>query len=338
MKKLKFNKILILLFLFQISCNYEKIEIENSVYYWKNQVEINQANQEFLINHHVKHIYVKFFDVKTNFKKETIPVSEVNFKSDLSEFEIIPVVYITVDVFKNLDSFQIQKLSKNISDKINQLSPQSFHSEIQIDCDWTPSIKNKYFYFLEEFKKINPQSKLSATIRLYQYKYPNLAGIPPIDKGVLMYYNMGNVKEYEEENSILNNSKGQLYLGFQKYPIPLDFAIPNFSWSVLFRYKEFITILPTIEKKDFSNDEIFLVNEKNYFQVITDTVYKNTYLRFGDELRFETVSIIEISIALELLKNEFNQKNTRIIVFDFQDQSYKLETMEFIFNFFHSTQ
>ena len=64
--------------------------------------------------------------------------------------------------------------------------------EIQIDCDWTASTQEAYFEFLHYLKEKakDKQIQLSATIRLHQLSMTP----PPVDRGILMMYNTGDVK------------------------------------------------------------------------------------------------------------------------------------------------
>ena len=84
---------------------------------------------------------------------------------------------------------------------------------------------------LEAFKK-EYRYQLSATIRLHQVKYREETGVPPVDYGVLMYYNMGHISAMGA-NSIYDRSTALRYLGkLREYPLPLDIALPMFAWGV----------------------------------------------------------------------------------------------------------
>ena len=100
---------------------------------------------------------------------------------------------------------------------------------------------------------------LSATIRLHQVKYYKQAGIPPVDRGMLMFYNMGKLNALTAENSIYNSNDAAGYIEtVDDYPLKLDLALPAFSWAVHFRnsYSE--------EKRKFTSS--FDCNEaKKYY-------------------------------------------------------------------------
>ena len=248
---------------------------------------------------------------------------------------IVPVVYITVDVFQALDSTEVEKLAERTYTKITSLHPKESISEIQFDCDWTAGIKGKYFYFLESVKALSSDIKLSSTVRLYQYKYPGISGVPPVDKGVLMYYNMGDLYAYDENNSILNNEIGEQYLGFGEYPLPIDIALPHFSWSILFRYGEFRQLIGNFNPEIYSDTTLFNPIAENLYQVKKDTLIADVYLRYGDELRYENCSEQSLVEAANLLKHELNQENSTILFYDLKsnltNESTKIDRVFTVF-------
>ncbi|MBK8703650.1 MAG: hypothetical protein IPN33_08475 [Saprospiraceae bacterium] len=141
--------------------------------------------------------------------------------------------------------------------------PHSSHwriLEIQIDCDWTEKTRDSYFYLLKKMREqLEPGNcALSATIRLHQVRYFKKTGAPPVDRGMLMFYNMGDVESWEEPNSILNIKKGEPYLdGAARYPLPLDVALPAFGWGVLFREGRMIRLIYPIDEKVLADTSRF---------------------------------------------------------------------------------
>jgi hypothetical protein len=325
--------ILFLVPIFFSSCQKDTPQIVRSFYHWKTDFKLEAEQIEMMEKLNIRELYVKYFDVVWN-GKEAVPVAELN-KLSTTDLIIKPVVYITTEVFSQLDSTSIEKLALDISDKIKSIHGDENISEIQIDCDWTPSIQDKYFNLLEIIKSEFHDVLISATIRLYQYKYPGLAGVPPVDKGLLMYYNMGDLTDYEEENSILNNEIGKQYLGFNDYPLSIDIALPNFNWSLHFRSGEFQQICPNFNIKQLENKDLF---EKisGLYSFKQDTVIDNVYFRYGDQLSYEYCSGEQLKIAADLLLDEINQEQTRIIFYDLQlntpDDYEKLDTVFRIFD------
>lgn len=190
--------------------------------------------------------------------------------------------------------------------------------EVQFDCDWTPTTRDKYFMFLRKMKQLFPGQLVSSTIRLYQYKYPRKAGVPPVDRGMLMCYNAGNVKETEARNSIFDHDEVMSYLkGAEPYPVKLDYALPVFGWAVLHRQGAFKGILPTTTLRKEYNEHLTDVRN-GLAEVKEDFVFGHTsesiYLRKGDAIRFEQPNLNDVAQVAEWLSHH---KNTNDAVLTF---------------------
>ena len=315
--------------------SYEK-KVERGFYYWKQNFDLSNEQVDFLKKTRTDVLYLKYFDVIWNgWDYEPSAVMNWSWEED-ARIPIVPTIYITTEVFSRMDSVAAPRLAEKIVERISWMNYNYREfDEIQIDCDWTPSIKDKYFRFLEELKHHYPEVTVSATIRLYQYKYPDIAGVPPVDKGLLMYYNMGDLTKYEENNSILDNGLGKQYLGFNEYPLPLDIALPNFKWGLLYRQGKFEQICPDFTESQLNNNDLFSFRKPNWYIFKKDTVIDNTYFRFGDELRFESCNEDELLAAVELLKEEMNQEETRVLFYDLQPYTHEeFEKIDAVFSAF----
>ena len=174
--------------------------------------------------------------------------------------EIIPVVYIVNDCFKaktKTNPIRSNKSGRKSSDEtprqladkilnrilqMNEANDIENVKEIQIDCDWTASTQKAYFNFLEKLrvKAKAKQIKLSATIRLHQLSMTP----PPVDRGILMMYNTGDVKQLSCQKPILDMKDVAPYIQhLASYPLPLSAAYPLFSWRILFREGKFVGIM-----------------------------------------------------------------------------------------------
>lgn len=198
-------------------------------------------------------------------------------------------------------------LSQKIINSLQSI-PYSFE-EIQIDCDWSLSSKDNYFEMLKIIKK-KLNKKISATIRLHQIKYLKKTGVPPIDYGVLMYYNMSNITDFETKNSILDNEIAKKYhYNFDIYPLKLKLALPLYSQAIQFRDKKPLDIFEGLTKDNFSKG--FTSLGKNRYEVIDSFYFQGRYVYSGDVFRFEDSSLSDLKIALDdfmnLSKNRFNE-------------------------------
>ncbi len=222
----------------------------------------------------------------------------------------------TLSYNKNLEWDRMHQISDSLYPITFKASKKRF-TEILIDCDWSSKTRDKYFFLLRQLKKYIPEYEISSTIRLWQYKYRKKAGIPPVTRGLLMCYSIDNPKDYNVENSISSTEELKKYVDGASYPVKLDIAIPVFSWGVLFRGGKFKELITQAETMDFEKDTFnFQRKGPNRYIVKTDQVLRNMYLRFGDEIRIEQLSVMELEkMAVYLHKALKPSKNRRITLF-----------------------
>ena len=260
-------------------------EHELGMYYWKMNTKGEQRDP---IVSELDWMYVKLYDVKWR-EAGAYPASkQLKFEKIDSLFKkpIIPVIYITNDVFLKSDSSEVLELVQNLAIGLEDYqSMTDAWSEIQIDCDWTESSKSRYFQFLSAFRKAFPKPKISVTLRLYPFKYATKMGIPPVDKAMLMAYNVGQIQRWSTSNSILDYAEAKKYLTHSKYPLPLDLALPTFGWYVWFSHGRMRGIV--------YEEEFQLLEEKckpkgNNRFTLTEDIETDQHLYFkGDEFRME---------------------------------------------------
>ena len=201
------------------SCSQDKAEKSlRSVYYWSTTWQLDSNKMNFIRKHHIERLYVRYFDVVKDAEGEIMPNATLHF-NNLEEdgnrnkngslipedIEIIPVVYIVNSCQKTLPKEGLENLADKILFRILQMNEANDIEnvkEIQIDCDWTASTQKAYFNFLEKLrvKAKAKQIKLSATIRLHQLSMTP----PPVDRGILMMYNTGDVKQLSCQKPILD--------------------------------------------------------------------------------------------------------------------------------------
>lgn len=303
MKKIYFifSFILILLyFVFYIFS--EKRSLNYSFYFWETNYNIQNKTDK---------LYIKVADIKYSNKLEVIKTTFE--KAPNTNF--IPVLYITNLSLKKTSLKELSKVALEI------LSTTSYSfKEFQIDCDWSLSTKEKYFKLLRILKeKLN--KKLSVTIRLHQIKYFTKTGVPDVDYGVLMYYNMSNIADFNTKNSILDNEIAKKYhYNFDKYPLKLKLALPLYSQAIQFRNEKALDIFEGIKKNDFDK-KYFTLLSKNKYKVIKSTYLAGRYLYKGDILKFEDSYYDEIKVALEDFLKLTNSHFNEIIFYTYKYKS-----------------
>jgi hypothetical protein len=320
-------KLLIFCCLLLFACS-EKNEQAASFYYWKTTFSLSAPEKQALSALHTKELYIRFFDVdKTN--DSLVPVGVLSGLDSVPDsLQLIPVVFITNRSFLQATPKEVRLLAERLHKKINAMWPskrQQF-KELQIDCDWSEQTKAAYFLFLQELKTKLAGKTLSATIRLHQVKYPLRSGIPPADKGMLMFYNMGAVKSINGRNSIYNRTDAEKYTAYiAAYPLPLDMALPMFSWQLQFREEKLVNIIPKGDCPDTLNTvQISKTKDPGIFEIKSPFLHKGQYYREGDLLKTERITAKELKEAAQLLAENRKQKNsTKIVFFDLDEFNFK---------------
>ena len=290
-----FYFLLVLLFAGCKSENAPK-DLGRAAYFWRTTFELSQKETAFLEKNEIDKIYLRFFDVDM-LHNEAIPKGIVSIKSMVNQ-EIVPTVFITNRVFEKLKFEQIENLSAKVLGQINKIS--SKHKEVQFDCDWTLSTKNKYFFFLKKIKEKSPKNiRFSATIRLHQIKFYEKTGIPPVDEGVLMLYNTGDWRKLKDENSLFDPQTTMNYLdNLKKYPLKLNFAFPFFQQVLAYRNGIFYTFIKNCTLGEIEAYAVFEKTEtENHFLCKKDVQFKNISFRKNDILKFENSEFEKVKLS-----------------------------------------
>jgi len=379
--------LVVVLFL-AFACSKEKQQpfSKRAFYYWQTSLRDFPGDSAYRATR-VDKLYMRVFDVDWSAESQMpIPVSPLTYDHARSyvgqSAELVPVVFITNETFKNLDRDQSVMLARQVHEKVmraaarmlvtpdhllrgfydeelleqnpyrvgsrkfdEQLRHDSVYEagmkqlhEVQFDCDWTKSTKETYFAFLEESKKLFPNQVVSSTIRLYQYKYPKDAGLPPVKRGMLMCYNAGNVKDPKSLNSIFDKDEVMSYLKADDYPIPLDYALPMFGWALLYRDGDLKSILPMQTLVDYGTH--LQAIDATHLRVNDDFVNGYTagsiLIRRGDEIRLEKPDMEQVRDVARWISDHKNNPGAILTFYhlnehDFQEHS---KTLESIFNSF----
>jgi hypothetical protein len=290
------NQFIFLLVLFALhsACQSPKqqpIELTPAFYYWQTTFRLGTVEREALREYKIKKLYLRFFDVDWNStSQQAAPKAVVQFVNKPKGIAIIPVVFITNQTLQRTAPANILVLAKNIADKISQIARQQAIKpvEIQLDCDWTQSTRDRYFALLRAVKK-QISVPLSATIRLHQIKYAEQTGIPPTDRGMLMVYNMADWKRPETRNSIYDLDVARRYLSsLDQYPLPLDVVMPLFRWTVVYRNNRFLVLLTNLSQQQLRTQPFLQMQaDTNRFVARQDTAALGLSIRKGDLFRAE---------------------------------------------------
>jgi hypothetical protein len=196
-----------------------------ALYYWKTARGPSPSEIQIADRMGVDTLYVRLFDIES----DGTACPALASSTDFGRRRIVPVVYIVNEALTNA-GFRPKAAAASLFDSVQRWPGWS---ELQVDCDWTPGTRASYFSLLETLlEKLHAQGRrLSATIRLHQVKYRADTGVPPVDRGMLMAYNLLPPTDASTRSSILDTDEMAGYLSSVKsYPLPLDAALPMFSW------------------------------------------------------------------------------------------------------------
>ena len=293
-----------------------------------------------LETHHVHTLYVRFFDVDTPEEKgQPLPLGVTDSLERLPEqLAVIPVVFITNRTFLRMqhDTEAVQ-LANKILKKITGM--RSAFPELQIDCDWSEKTKDRYFILLQSLKKQLPQGTiLSATIRLHQAKYPLRTGIPPADRGMLMFYNMGKIQNPKAPNSIFDAATAAAYTPYlRSYALPLDAALPVFRWYIHYRNGSIRGLITKKQLPEITDTSYFYSTGINLYTVKGSALMNGVSFETGDVLKYEALEDESLLEAASMLRKNLREENRRVVLYDLDDiniKYYESKTIQSVYSTF----
>jgi hypothetical protein len=315
------------LFLLSLSACTKKHETRTSFYYWKTSFQLNTHQKSLLKNTAGNRLYLRFFDVVWDEQqKQVLPHAILKMNQSGQGLQICPVVYITNKALEHTTAAQTDSLAIKIAQLLKKLAEKNniSYQAVQIDCDWTVSTKDSYFSFLKSFKKYS-KKPLEATIRLHQVKYFDLTGVPPVDKGLLMFYNMGKVSaDLNSRNSIYNAPDAEKYVVYlQHYPLPLAIALPLFSWSVHIRDGKVIQIYSKLRKKELGDTTNFRpAQQQNIYRAVKSFYLQGIYIKTNDLFKLEDINSDQLQDAAKQAAKYLPVLKNRNIIY------YELSTID----------
>ncbi|HEY4108948.1 hypothetical protein [Puia sp.] len=294
-----------------------------SFYYWRTTFALDSTEQKALRDNSVQSLYIRYFDVDWP-ANDTLPspVTPIHFDSIPTGYTIVPVVFFRNRVFQQITPDGIPALVDKVWALVRRInaSAQLHPQEIQFDCDWTDKTKDRYFTFLRRYKQTTGLT-LSATIRLHQVKYPDRTGIPPVDHGTLMFYNMGNI-DAGPGSSIYDRTIAHRYTpSLRSYPLTLDLALPVFSWALLIRNGKVVQLLDKMNEPMFDKDTNFACPSPNRYLCFHACFKKGYYFQQNDDIKIESVSSDNLREIVTEVNRHTNHRIRNLIFFDLDRQN-----------------
>jgi hypothetical protein len=290
-----------------------------SFYYWKTTFRLSSTERATLQKHHVSTLYIRYCDVAIR-QGQPVPVSPITFQqAPPDSVAIVPVVYIKNEVMLH-PNLNLADLAQKLLHYIDQINAgDSIQTrELQIDCDWTLTSRDTYFRFLDQLKQQSAK-RLSATIRLHQVKYYGTTGLPPVDRGVLMYYNMGRIGA-GAARSVYDRPTAEAYLStISAYPRPLDVALPIFSWGIHLRGDRVIGLLQKTDEATFAADPHFEQKTPPFFEVKENVLKLGKYFKQGDRVKIEAITAGDLHEMADDLAGELAHPPTEVLFYDLDE-------------------
>lgn len=296
-----------------VSCKNE-LKPKASFYYWKTIFNLSNEEKVTLKENNVTKIYIRYFDVAL--KEDTpLPLLPIIFKEKPENLEIVPVIFIKNEVMLN-QSLNTSDLANKIQNLIAQINNKNNLQikEIQFDCDWTKKSRDNYFAFISLFKT-KFEVTLSATIRLHQVKYLKKAGVPNVDRGVLMYYNMSNLNS--DDNLIYDRNIAKDYLkNLPQYPLNLDLALPIYSWVIHRRNNKVLALYSKTNTQQFYIGNNFKVIRKNQVIVKNNLLKDGIFYKKGDIIQIDVVQKKDLYEIIKDLRPKLKNTPNELIFYD----------------------
>ena len=292
-------------------------------------------------------LYVRFFDVGWDERVgRAAPIGTIRFRdTSFRAFVVAPVVFITNETLLHLDTAAVGPLAAHIGGLVSKVQEQNGLSpagELQLDCDWTVTTRERYFLLLRDIRRWlddhqQQRCLLSATIRLYPCKYRSAMGVPPVDKGLLMCYNMGDLKDPAARNSILETAELEKYTAsLAGYPLPLDVALPIFDWKVLFHRDRYAGLVESLPASSLRNSAVGF--KENTYTFIRDTILDRYAFAAGDRLRDEQSELSVIQATAAVVARRLKAPPENVVLFHLDSANlakYSIHELETVFDRFY---
>jgi hypothetical protein len=310
-------------------------------YFWRTTFQLTPAERKALVELHVDKLYVRAFDVAPG--SDGVPtflgVLSAPAQTLPTNITVVPVVFVKNQVFASAKTGSERALAERVWSEATKIGKtfggaRAFN-ELQVDCDWTDSTRARFFEFVRALRQVSaPGTRLSATIRLHQIKFRERTGVPPVDSGMLMFYNMGRFSGDAQDRAIFDRAAAERYLArLADYPLPLDAALPIWSWTLQLREQEVVGLLQSTDPAELPALDFLKEQPSHGFEVTRTTFLHGSLLRQGDVLKAETLNASDIREAAGLLANNLAHTSERrtVAFFDLSERNlsrHGLATLE----------
>jgi hypothetical protein len=291
--------------LLAVSCGRAESPVaRRAFYFWRTHFELSAPERNALASLHAERLYLRVFDIA--WQGAPIPVGDVTLiDASPPGVEIVPVIYLSNSTFQH--TVDAEGLAQKAWARLRAFG-LDFH-EVQLDCDWSDSTRDAYFAFARAMRRRAAEAgvRLSATIRLHQVKYRQRTGVPPVDRGMLMFYNVGHLEADPARSSILNlEDAGRYTATLDSYPLPLDAVLPIFSWAIHSRDGAVVGLMEKPEPAALAAAPSLRPTSADHWVATTSGFLSGSFVREGDRLAIESVTPERLRDAAAALRGRIH--------------------------------
>jgi hypothetical protein len=296
--------------------------VDRAFYYWRTTFALSATERDALADLHVSRLYVRVFDVgwDDGDKRAKIRGPIAVTQPPPASVDVVPVVFVTTEVLRHAQAAPLaQQVWTALQDRIAALHVTPH--ELQLDCDWTDTTQTAYFDFLRALHDASGLT-LTATIRLHQVKYRERTGVPPVARGTLMFYNMGKFSADPDARAIFDADAASHYLSrIDGYPLPLDVALPIWSWVVHVRDDAVVGLLQSTDPSELDGIDFLAPTGDGRYRATRSTFFHGTFLRDGDVLKVEVTGPDDTQAAADLLAPHLSATSRTVTLFDLSERN-----------------
>jgi len=301
--------------------------VGRAFYYWRTTFSLSPIERQALADAGIDRLYVRMFDVEWN-ATERAPrmIGKLSAASDQRVppgIEVVPVVFLRQDIFKHLDAAGGAKLARELWVEARRRAEMlgATPRELQLDCDWTDASRDRWFGFVRDVKQASGVT-LSSTIRLHQIKYREKTGVPPVERGMLMFYNMGKFSSEVDDRAIFDATTAAKYLDrVGDYPLPLDVVLPVWSWTVHIRDDRVIDLLQSTDPDELPSHDFLIPAGLDRYAATRNAFLHGTLLREGDVLKIERMGPSDVRTAADLVIPHLAPGARSVALFDLSERN-----------------
>jgi hypothetical protein len=301
--------------------------VVRSFYFWRTTFALSAEETRALAELGVARLYVRVFDIGwSEAERRAVPLGPIAVPAGSrapAGVEVVPVVFVRDEVLRHA---AVGPLAVQLWGEVQRRAAALgvLPRELQVDCDWTEHTRDAYFGLLLRLRAVSHVA-LSATIRLHQVKYRERTGVPPVDRGMLMFYNMGRFSADPDARAIFDVDSADRYVArVGEYPLPLDVALPIWSWTVQVRDDAVVGLLQSTDPAELDASDALAHDGDGRHVATRTTFFHGQLVREGDVLKAETTGPTETLNAAALIAPHLADDRRRTVaLFDLSERNLR---------------